>query len=73
MEIAPHVSVDPSLYHGIAVVSGSRVPVSIVLGSLADGMTRDEVAEEYGITPEEVDAALKYGADTFWLAGQDDL
>ncbi len=33
MEIAPHISVDPNVHHGKVVISGTRLPVSIVVGS----------------------------------------
>ncbi len=33
MEIAPHISVDPNIHHGKVVISGTRLPVSIVVGS----------------------------------------
>lgn len=62
MEIAPHISVDPGVCHGVPVISGTRVPVAIVVGSLGSGMSEDEVVEEYGITGAEVDAALSYAA-----------
>jgi uncharacterized protein (DUF433 family) len=33
MEIAQHISVDPTVHHGVAVITGTRVPVSIVIGT----------------------------------------
>ena len=62
MEIAPHISVDPTTHHGATVISGTRVPVSIVLGSLAGGMSKEEVMREYELTQEQVEAALAYAA-----------
>jgi uncharacterized protein (DUF433 family) len=35
------------------VIEGPRVPVDVVLGKLAAGMTSDAVAEEYGLTREQ--------------------
>ncbi|BAY43467.1 hypothetical protein SAMD00079811_10470 [Scytonema sp. HK-05] len=43
MEIAPHIYVDPQIHHGTPVITGTRIPVSIVIGSLAGGMDKQEV------------------------------
>ena len=43
MEIAPYITVDPKIHHGSPVITGTRVPVSIVIGSLAGGMSKEEV------------------------------
>jgi len=62
MEVAPHISVDRTIHHGATVISGTRVPVSIVLGSLAGGMTKAQVMREYELSQEQVGAALAYAA-----------
>ena len=62
MEIAPGVSVDPGIHHGVPVIAGTRIPVSIVVGSFAGGMSRDDIKREYGLSGEQVDAALAYAA-----------
>lgn len=56
------IVVDPAVVHGQPVVRGTRVPVAIVVGSLAGGMTYEEVEAEYGITYEDVLACLNYAA-----------
>jgi uncharacterized protein (DUF433 family) len=63
MEVAPRISVDPEVCHGAAVVTGTRVMVWVVLGSLAGGMTKEEVADAYGLVTEDVEAALAFAAD----------
>ena len=63
MEIAPHITVDPDTHHGAPIIKGTRVPVSIVVGSLAGGMSKEEVSREYELTKEEVEAALAFAAD----------
>ena len=45
-----------------SVIHGSRVPVEIVVGQMAAGLAIEEVASEYGITREDVFAALGYAA-----------
>jgi uncharacterized protein (DUF433 family) len=63
MEIAPHVNVDPAICGGNPVITGTRVNVSIVIGSLAGGMTMQEVMDEYVLTREQIEGALAYAAD----------
>ncbi len=63
MEIAQHISVDPTVHHGVAVITGTRVPVSIVIGSLAGGMGKEEVMQEYELTKQQVEAALAYATE----------
>ncbi len=46
MEIAPHINVDPDIHHGTPVITGTRVPISIVLGSLAGGMAKEAIMQE---------------------------
>jgi uncharacterized protein (DUF433 family) len=61
-EIAPRIVVDPDLRFGEPVIQGTRVPVHLVVAKLAGGVTREEIAEEYGITLEDIQAALSYAA-----------
>lgn len=62
VELAPRVVVDPTVRFGKPVIKGTRVPVEVVIGKLAGGMTVDAVADEYGITGDDVRAALRYAA-----------
>ena len=61
-EIAPRITVDEEVAFGKAVIQGTRVPVALLVGKLAGGMTIGEVAEEYEVQPEDVLAALSYAA-----------
>ena len=54
--------IDPEIRHGKPVIKGTRVPIDIILGSLAGGMEIDEVAGEYGIKREDVLAAIEYAS-----------
>jgi len=56
------IIIDPEISHGRPVIRGTRVPVEIVLGSLAGGMEINEVADEYGLSREDVLAAIGYAA-----------
>lgn len=59
----PHISIHPDIHHGVPVITGTRVPVAIVVGSLGGGMSKEDVMQEYALTLEEVNAALAYAAD----------
>jgi uncharacterized protein (DUF433 family) len=61
-EIAPHIVVDPSVRFGRPVIRGSRVPVDVVVAQMGAGLSAEQVAEEYGITRDDVLAALAYAA-----------
>lgn len=54
------IAIDPRICHGKPVIRGTRVPVSIVTGSLAGGMTFEEVTREYGVSLEDIRAALLF-------------
>ena len=56
------IVIDSEIRHGKPVIRGTRVPVDVILGSLAGGMSVEEVAKEYGISKEDVLAAIEYAA-----------
>ncbi|MBC8253021.1 MAG: DUF433 domain-containing protein [Ardenticatenia bacterium] len=58
VEIAPRIAVDPSVRFGKPMLKSTRVPVELVIGNLAGGMTVDAAIEEYEITLEDIQAAL---------------
>jgi uncharacterized protein (DUF433 family) len=64
MEIAPRISVDENVRSGKPIITGTRVPVDLILGKLAGGMSYDCVMEEYEIAREDILAALNYAAKT---------
>jgi len=61
-EIAPRITADDKVAFGKPVIRGTRVPVALVVGKLAGGMSAAEVAEEYDLGHEDVLAALAYAA-----------
>lgn len=63
------IAVDPDVLHGQAHIRGTRIPVTMVLGCLAEGMTEAEILEEYPtLSIKGIRAAAAYGAA---LAGED--
>ena len=61
-KLSERIVVDPKIMHGKPVIMGTRMPVDIVLGSLAAGMEIKEVCEEYELKKEDVLAAIDYAA-----------
>lgn len=54
------ITIDSSIHHGQPVITGTRVPVVRVLGSLAAGMTFPQVMDEYGISQTQIQNAIRY-------------
>ena len=63
------IAIDPALRHGKPIIRGTRVPLEIILGSLAGGMEIDEIVREYDLQKEDVLAALEYA--TRLIAGEE--
>ncbi len=65
------ITVDPDVLHGQAHIRGTRIPVSLVLGCLAEGLTEEEILEDYPtLTVKGIRAAAAYSAA---LASEDVL
>ena len=41
------IVIEPDLHHGEPCIRGTRIPVSVILGSLADNMTSAEIQQAY--------------------------
>jgi uncharacterized protein (DUF433 family) len=48
------ISSDPAVFHGRAVIRGTRVPVTVVIDCLADGMSENELREAHPTLPRGV-------------------
>lgn len=57
------ISQDPKICFGKPTIKGTRIPVYILVGMLAEGVEVKEIAEDYGISEEEVRAAALYALD----------
>ena len=63
-----YIIVDPEIHHGEPCIKGTRVPVSMIVGSVADGMTPDEIIAAYPqLNKDAIQAALSYQSD---MAGE---
>ena len=61
-QLFEHIIIDPNVRFGKPVIVGTRVPVDVIIGKIAGGMTLEEVEHEYDLTHKQVQAALKYAA-----------
>jgi len=58
----PAVESVPGKVSGAWVFKDTRMPVSIVFENLEDGMTVDEITEQFDVTREQVAAVLEFAA-----------
>ena len=57
------ISADPAVHHGDPCIAGSRIPVSVIVGSIADGDSVEQILKSYPqLKREDVQAALHYAA-----------
>ncbi len=58
-----YIVIDPDLHHGDPCFQGTRVPVSMILGSLADGMSPEDIMSSYPqLDLKHFQAAMAYAA-----------
>jgi len=58
------IVIDPKIHHGDPCIKGTRIPVAMVVGSLADGMSINEICDAYPqLVEEDIYAALAYAAE----------
>lgn len=54
----------PDVLHGKPRLEGTRIPVSLILGYLADGASVEDIQRELpDVQPEDVTACLAYARD----------
>jgi len=54
---------DPNILGGVPRVRGTRIPITVILDGLAEGLTPDELIEHYPrLTLEDIRAAREYAA-----------
>lgn len=62
------IVIDPEIRFGKPTVAGTRITVEEVLGALAAGMDFYEIKKEYGLTKQQIIAAVRYV--TGWIKGE---
>lgn len=63
-DLLSRVVIDPGIQAGRPVIKGTRVPVARVVGALSSGADFAELREDYGLTDEDIRAALAFAAKT---------
>lgn len=59
-----YITVDPTVHHGKACFTGTRVPVSVVLDNLAAGLDEKEILKSYpSLNSNAIHAAIAYAAE----------
>ena len=59
-----YITSDPDVLHGVVRFSGTRIPVSVVLDSLAANETPERIIDQYpSLRREHISAAIAYAAD----------
>jgi uncharacterized protein (DUF433 family) len=58
------ITIDPAVHHGEPCIRGTRVPVSVIVGSVADGDSSEQIVGAWPqITSDDIRAALKFAAE----------
>ena len=60
--LCPVVESIPGKVSGAWVFKGTRTPVAVVFENLEDGMTIDEVIEQFPVSRDQVKAVLEFAA-----------
>ena len=69
MKLFFRITFDPQIIGGRACIRGMRIPVSLVVNLVANGMTKEEIMKEYpDLEPDDLKESLQYVA---WLATEE--
>jgi uncharacterized protein (DUF433 family) len=64
MRAEDRITVEPGVMLGQPVITGTRLPVYVIVQALAAGDTADELLEAYPfLTVDDIHAALRYAAN----------
>jgi len=59
------IAIDHETMGGVPCIRGTRIPVSTIIGRLAEGSTRDDILADYPqLSGADIDAALRFAAAT---------
>ncbi len=69
MKDLKRITFTPGLMGGQACIRGMRIPVSLVVNLVANGMSVEEIIKEYpDIEPDDIKEALQYAS---WLTREE--
>jgi len=57
------IMIDPKIMAGKPVIKGTRVPVQQILRLLAQGISMEEIVQDYDINKEDIFACLLYATE----------
>ena len=61
MSLFERIEIDPRVCNGRPVISGTRIPVSVILEQIAEGVSWDAILTDYPeLTREDIHAAVSY-------------
>ncbi|MBI5814806.1 MAG: DUF433 domain-containing protein [Nitrospinae bacterium] len=65
MTVTDRIEINPKVMLGKPVIRGTRIPVELILRKLSERAGEKEILEAYPqLTPEDIQAAIRYAADT---------
>jgi uncharacterized protein (DUF433 family) len=65
MTITDRIDIDPRVMLGKPVIRGTRIPVELILRKLSEGASEADLFDGYpSLTHEDIQAAMRYAADT---------
>lgn len=62
VQLSTGIVIDPSIRSGRPVILGTRVPVDVLVGRVAAGISIPMIADKYGVTEQDIYNALGYAA-----------
>ena len=63
-ELLDRVVINPKVMVGKPIIKGTRIPIDMIVKLVAQGMTIEEILEDYPkLSKEDVKAALLYSAE----------
>jgi uncharacterized protein (DUF433 family) len=57
------VLIHPTIFHGRPVILGTCIPITQIVSSLGEGMSLEDAERKYGVTTEDIRAALRFLAE----------
>jgi len=64
MDWRDRIVIDPAIHHGDPCIKSTRVPLSVIVGSIAGGDTYEQVLDAYPhLTADDIRWALRAGRD----------
>jgi|FaiFalDrversion3_1042247.scaffolds.fasta_scaffold07628_1 uncharacterized protein (DUF433 family) len=63
-KLLTRIALDPEVMAGKPVIRGTRVPVDLLIRLVAEGLSFEEILQDYPqLSREDIQAALLYGAE----------